>query len=501
MKKLNVVTVGGGSGGYIVDHGLSFLDINLTSITTSFDSGGSSGKLIGEFGVLPPGDVRRRILAQSKDDTEILKELFSYRFPEVSVNGKNSSLGDHSLGNLILVAAEKIWGKEKGIKKVCEIFQTVGEVKLVSNDFANLCAEMSNGKIIKGETNIDKSKKENIKIKKIFLDKKVFSDRSLLEKIENADYIIFCPGDLYTSLIPHFLVENFRNKILNSKAKIIYIMNLMTKFSETNNFKVSNFILEIENYLGKKPDLVLFNNTFLPKNILEKYRKEEKAELIENDILENLNFKNIKMIETDLISENAISQKIIRHSSEKIGKNLQNIFNKKIFIWDLDDTLINTSEVISEFKHLKDRNLVDKKDFSKFLEKIKVYKTAKKFIQKDKNNLHYLVSFSKFNKKFQQQKIIKVGLNKVFKKDNIFLVEEENEKEKVFEKIVNTNFISEKNIFIVGDNSKSELKIAKKMNLNSVRVFLTAIRKDLDLEVIHNLNIYKEKDFEKLEFL
>lgn len=309
MDKIKVVTVGGGSGGYVVDKGLVNYFKNLTSITTCFDSGGSSGILKDELGVLPPGDLRRRILAQAHNNTHILRELFNFRFQESDKN-----LANHNLGNLILTGAEKIWGKEAGIDMIAKLFQVVGQVLPVSLGKADLKITFNNGKILYGEKELDNF--ENAKfggVQKIELDKKVFITERVRQALLEADYIIFCPGDFYASLLSNLLVGDFVETVNKSKAKTIFISNLMTKSIDTPHFKLSNYIETLESVLGKNLDCILFNKTKISTKLLHKYFKEEGAELVVNDTNNAVKLKNNKtrrIIECNLINE---SGTIIRH--------------------------------------------------------------------------------------------------------------------------------------------------------------------------------------------
>src|SRR3989338_5320992 len=148
----NIVVIVGGSGTYQVLKGLKKYTSNLTGIFTMFDSGGSSGLLRDEFGYLPPGDVRRGILALSSDysNTKMLRELFNYRF------SKGNGLKGHNFGNLLLTALKDITGSElEAIKETSKLFHIKGKVLPITIDQANLCAELEDGTIIIGENNID----------------------------------------------------------------------------------------------------------------------------------------------------------------------------------------------------------------------------------------------------------------------------------------------------------------------------------------------------------
>ena len=215
--------------------------IDLSVISATLDSGGSSGKLRRDFNIIAVGDMRRAFLELSP-----LRRSLDYRF-------KNG----HNLLNLIMAV---ILIKEKDpVNALNDFFKPKFRVLPATLDNVNLCALLFNGEIVKGETNID-IPKHNSRIKKVFLDKKAFAFKETREKLSRADFIIIGPGDLYSSLIQILLVTGIKEAIKKSKAKIIYICNLENKKGETDDFTVSDFEKEIEKYLGKDLDYIIFNN-------------------------------------------------------------------------------------------------------------------------------------------------------------------------------------------------------------------------------------------------
>ncbi len=311
MKK--IVVIGGGSGTFMLLKGLKKYSSDLTSIVTMFDSGGSTGKLRDEFGYLPPGDIRRGILALAPEssETRILRELFNYRFT------KGDSLGGHNFGNILLTALKDITGDElAAIEEASRLFNIKGRVLPVTLDNCQLCAELENGEIIFGETNIDIPKhNSNIKIKRIFLNSKAHVLPDVIGTILDADIIVIGPGDLFSSIIPNLLVEGVVNAIKNSTAKKVFVCNVMTKQGETNNFTTSDFLEKLEEYLGRGViDYFIINNKKCSKDLLSKYTEENAEQVnIDDKILER---KDIKIIKGDFIHE----VEIIRHDSNKIAK-------------------------------------------------------------------------------------------------------------------------------------------------------------------------------------
>lgn len=459
-----------------MDRGLSKYDLEIVSITTSFDNGGSTGKLRDEFGTLPQGDVRRRILALSQADTHILRELFTYRFKG------EGSLSEQSLGNIILTAASDIWGEQEGIDTIAKLFGAVGRVVPITYDkSSDLCAKLSDGSILETETKIDLRDVDDVRhIENVFLSKKSFINNIAKKAIEEADFIVICPGDLYTSIIPNFLVEGFFEAIQNSNAKIIWISNLMTKKAETHLYDLSKFLEILQKYLCKKVDVILSNSTKIPEDILQKYEKEERAYVLKNNINNNEN----KVVEVDLLSQKGLLEKVIRHSSSRVAYELMNIFNKKIFIWDLDDTIVKTTQTASVNK---DGNI----DISD----LKIYNNVLDIL-KDDSIVHVLVSTAKHSKEIQNQKIDMFSIRRYFKE--IIIVDSD---EKKLEEINNLkykyNYVQK--LFVIGDNTESELKFANDLGMKSVRVKIDGKRKGDISDFVFCLEINTEEDFLKLK--
>lgn len=282
------------------------------------DSGGSSGKLRDEFGVLPPGDVRRCLLALSKLPLEkiSLRQLFEYRF------GNGKGLRGHSFGNLLLTALTEITGREDlAIKEAAKILDVKGEVLPVTLGSSNLCARLEDGTIIKGETNIDiRRVRPDLKILDVFLEPPIKIFQGAKRAIFAADLIVLGPGDLYTSVIPNLLVEGITEVMAKAKGKLVYVCNLMTKHGETDGFSASDFVKEILRYLKEAKEklaVVLVNNDFsAPKKVLQRYKKE-KSFPVQVDIE-----RCQKLAPKVIVRPLAAAGQLWRHDSQKLAKTL-----------------------------------------------------------------------------------------------------------------------------------------------------------------------------------
>lgn len=276
-----IITFGGGTGQFHLLTGLREENQSekITAIAGCWDSGGSSGRLRTEMGVLPPGDIRRCMLALMEDESQrmVAQRLFDDRLEDVA-----GPLKGHSFGNLLTARLDNIYrGQDRGINAEKELFRVKAKVMPVSLTNVQLIAETAKGSQINGETNIDlRSKNKNYdkydKIVRIYFDTRADANPEVLKEIRKADKIVFSPGDLYTSVLPHLLVEDIREAIIKSRAKLIFVLNLLTKTGETDTYKASDFVKAFNFYLDspKRLNYIIANENHLDKEILKIYKGE-----------------------------------------------------------------------------------------------------------------------------------------------------------------------------------------------------------------------------------
>lgn len=324
-KRPKLVVIGGGTGTYQVLVGLKSYPLDLTAIVSIVDSGGSSGKLREEFGILPPGDFRRALLALSDlpISKKTLTKLFEFRFDPSA----NSGLAGHSMGNLLLAALTQIYGREDlAISEAEKILEVSGRVLPVTLSKTNLHGILADGTIVHGETNIDVRRiKPEVPIREVYLKPQVSIYPKAKEAILAADLIILGPGDLYTSITPNLLVKGVNEAIEKSKGKLVYICNLMTKHGETDGFTAQDFVLEIKKYLGsakEKLDYVLVNKkTSLPKAITRWYRQYYSLP-VEDGLDGKAN--GVKIIHENFVQ----SGKLVRHDPAKLASAVIQILHR-----------------------------------------------------------------------------------------------------------------------------------------------------------------------------
>ena len=324
-QKRNVVTVGGGTGSFVVLSGLKNYEIDLNAIITMMDSGGSTGKLRDQLGVLPPGDLRQALVALS-EASDIWRKLFTYRFEAGDLKG-------HNFGNIFLSAIEKITdSNQEAIDRAADILQTSGRVIPITFDKCTLCAEYEDGSVIEGESNIDENEKAGIRIRNIFLKPPANINLEAKRALERANALIFGPGDLYTSILPNLLVSGVQETLQYVKAKKVFVVNLMTKVGQTEGFKVSDFINEIEKYLGEGSlSYVVVNSKKPSDDLINRYKEVDKVLPVEDDV--GGTYRRAKIIRANILSDYAydksssddLKRSLIRHDPDKLAKVLYRI--------------------------------------------------------------------------------------------------------------------------------------------------------------------------------
>jgi len=297
MKK--IVTIGGGTGSFGL---LSELrrrkeggeKIEISAIVAMSDSGGSSGILMDNYGVLPAGDLRQCLVALSPE-SDILRELFTFRYEDGFLKG-------HSFGNLFISTLEKISGDLAGaVKKSEKILNTLGSVYPVSFDKHELIAELKNGQKIISEKNLDNANLNGLE--KIYFSKEIALNPEIPKVLEEADLILINPGSFYTSIIPNFLVKDLVKNLEKTKAEKVLISNIVTEKNQTDNFEVSDFVEKLKEYTGfDSLDKVIYNiNYNLENDEVRKRYEEEGKFFVKRD--ENKKYKNIEFVGLDLLKK------------------------------------------------------------------------------------------------------------------------------------------------------------------------------------------------------
>jgi uncharacterized cofD-like protein len=302
-----VVVIGGGTGMPVLLRGLKQQPIDLSAIVTVADDGGSSGRLRSEMEMPAPGDIRNVIAALS-DVEPMLMELFQHRFT------KGNGLSGHSMGNLLLAAMTSVTGDfYNGIKEISRVLNVKGNIYPIANQNMFLHAEYEDGEIVVGESNIPKANK---RIKRVFLKPNpVLPLPEAVSAIQEANLVVIAPGSLYTSTLPNLIVPQIGEALRNTKAKVVYVCNVMTQAGETNHYTASDHVQAIMDHIGTGClQSVIVHNKTIARDVQMVYA-EENAEPVRYD-LDKLREMGLEIIEEDIVKELNHS---LRHDTDKVA--------------------------------------------------------------------------------------------------------------------------------------------------------------------------------------
>ena len=300
-----IVAIGGGTGLSTLLRGLKRRTSNLTAIVTVSDDGGSSGRLQKELGVLPPGDIRNCLVALA-DDEALVTDLFRYRFTE------GAGLSGHSFGNLFLAAMSGITGNfDRAIKESSRVLNIVGRVLPSTLGVVQLCGELADGTIVRGESNISSAGKP---IKRVFFDPPAAAPLDeVIAAIRDADAIVLGPGSLYTSVAPNFLVSRIAREVAHANAVKIYVCNVMTQPGETDAMTAADHVEALlANARERVCDYVIVNDE-PPSRLLGAYAQEGQVP-VEPDV-ERIAALGLQPVRAAVIGET----ETVRHDPEKLA--------------------------------------------------------------------------------------------------------------------------------------------------------------------------------------
>ena len=323
---LKVLTIGGGSGQYVLLSGLRDVkNMDITAVASMTDNGGSTGRLREELGVLPPGDILKCAIALSPLREAAKKMMLK------TLNGDRRLKG-HKAGNMVIAMLSRYTGSfPTAIQTLSEILEISGRVLPATINNATLVAELVDGSRIYGESAIDIPQSgQREQIRDLFLvphqNGSIVAYPPVIEAIIDSDIVLIGPGDLFTSIIASLIVPGIKEAIQKTKARIFYILNIMTKYGETHNFKGSDFVQRVEMSLGRQVDGIICNNKKPNSELLSKYFAEN-SEFVDPGQL-NKGTSNQSVYSSDLLDVNVGS---VRHDSKKLASFVQSIIFKEHF--------------------------------------------------------------------------------------------------------------------------------------------------------------------------
>ncbi len=307
MDQIKLAVLGGGTGMSTLLRGLKRLPFDISAVVSVCDDGKSTGRLREEFNMLAVGDIRKVLISLSEEE-ELVKKLLDYRFDTYS------DLDGHPLGNLLLTGANEITGNmSDAIDLLNSLLKLKGKVIPLTEDNVTLMGKMDDGNVTEGEHVITQDPRQVIDV---FYKKKPEVTPDVLKAIRESDAIILSMGSLFTSIIPNLICEEVQQELNKSKAKIIYVCNMMTQPGETDDFAVSHHVRLLNKYLDQRHvDAVVINTGKISSEIVQKYETCEQKDLVEID------YNNLKNIDVDLIENNYVlmENNWIRHNTMRVA--------------------------------------------------------------------------------------------------------------------------------------------------------------------------------------
>lgn len=312
-KGPNIVVIGGGTGLSNLLRGLKSHTSNLTAIVTVADDGGSSGRLREDFQMIAPGDLRNCLVALAEQEGD-MEDLFKYRF------SGEGELAGHSFGNLFITALAQVYDGdiEDALEAASKLLRVRGRVIPSSTEFIQLVAEMEDGTLVEGESNIPHAGK---KIRTVYsVPNSPKPEGAALQAIDEADAIILGPGSLYTSIIPNLLTDKVAEHIIASDATKIYICNVMTQPGETDGYTVSDHVAALVRHSGEGiVNTVLANDGDVNPDVMKAYAKVGSVPVnIDADALQE---QHIRLVRAHLVDDNSGAI----HNSNRLGKVIMDI--------------------------------------------------------------------------------------------------------------------------------------------------------------------------------
>lgn len=323
MTTKNIVTIGGGTGTFVVLSGLKELSgISLSAIVSVADDGGSTGRLRDAYGFLPPADARQALvaLAEGKEEENILRDLFTYRFPKGDIAG-------HNLGNLLLTAlSDRLGSAGKAIHAASEILRVKGHVVPVSEFPAILTATLESGEELVGQHAIN-ARAPGSPISSLGVKDGVSLSREAKEVVESADMIILGPGDLYSSTLANFAVPGLMDAVSKSKATLVYFVNLFTMVAETDGYTAKRHVEEITRYADRKPDVIFVHTGELPQHVRDYYAKKKGFPVVD-DLGDDPSVVRGSFADPVIIpkaEKDVIDRSLIRHDPKKVAEAIKKL--------------------------------------------------------------------------------------------------------------------------------------------------------------------------------
>lgn len=301
-----VVAMGGGTGLPVLLRGLKAHTHHITAIVTVTDDGGSSGRLRGELGILPPGDIRNCLVALAGAEP-LMQRLFQHRFTR-------GTLAGHAFGNLFIGALTELFCDfQAAVRAASHVLRIHGEVLPSTREQVQVCAELADGTVVEGETAVASA---GVPIRRVFLQPAdVQPVPEALRALESADVVVMGPGSLFTSVLPNLLVRGVAEAVRRSRAEKVFVVNVMTQPGETDGFTAADHVRAVEEHVGAGLiDRVVVNTGAIEPECLARYRLQG-AEPVRADV-DRLRAAGLAVTTGDLVDQD---KAVVRHDPEALA--------------------------------------------------------------------------------------------------------------------------------------------------------------------------------------
>lgn len=323
--RLRICVIGGGTGLPILLSGLKEANCDITAVVTVADDGGSSGALRTALNTIPPGDIRNCIVALS-NIPKIYKDIFQYRFAP-----QDHEFSGHAIGNLIIAALTEMRGDVySSLRLLSTMMQLQGQVLPAAEEPLILQGYFEDGTMIEGESTIVKQGRpiQQVDIRAASDPtgkRQVKAGRGVVSAIMTADLVVLGPGSLYTSILPNLVIDEIREAICETPAKVVYICNIMTQLGETENFSDADHVRTINAHLGQKRiDIALINETIVPTEYIESAETPDYLVQVTHDP-EGLQAEECAVLSADFLT---LKTHGVYHDQEKLVKSIFAVHQK-----------------------------------------------------------------------------------------------------------------------------------------------------------------------------
>lgn len=296
MSRPKLTVIGGGTGIPVILKSLRHKDIDITAVVTVADDGGSSGELRSAMQLTPPGDLRNVLVAMS-DMPRFYEQIFQYRFKD-----NDGALAGHPLGNLIIAGIAEMQGSTYNAMQILtKFFHTTGKIYPSSEQALTLHAIFQDGHEVVGESQIAdyEGMIDRVFVTNSYNDQEPTASRKVVETILESDMIVLGPGSLFTSILPNLVIPEIRQALLDTKAEVVYVCNIMTQYGETEHFTDADHVAVLNRHLGLDSiDTVLVNIAPVPLDYMNRHHFDEYLVQVEHD------FNGLSRLAKRVISSN-----------------------------------------------------------------------------------------------------------------------------------------------------------------------------------------------------